>query len=331
MKYFIVTIALFLFIDISYSQEKNNVSIEQIEMSHGVQTSFTVLIPEANMDLVEKEWKKFLNNRPLGEILTKGGARTFENAYNSIANIFSKDKKQSNKTTLKVVKENDELIAINIVHDHISQEPFDIYGRFNIKENGIEVQNFYRYSDSTFIKKGETRDDLITSLTLYTRMFGIEAYRAVYDTYISEEKKILRKENATLKGLENKNKNIHKSVTKLEGAIDDYENEIEFKNEDLGKIKEKISETKGKMYKQPKKSIQYESLKELKKAYENEYKKNRSQIKKNKKKIKNSQNKIVKLNSDILGNEAEQEQQQAVIDAQEAVIDALIAKQDNIK
>ena len=331
MKYFIVTIALFLFIDISYSQEKINVSIEQIEMSHGVQTSFTVLIPEANMDLVEKEWKKFLNNRPLGEILTKGGARTFENAYNSIANIFSKDKKQSDITSLKVIKENDEFVAMNIVHDHVSQIPMDIYGKFNIKENGIEVQNFYRYTDSLFIAKDENNDDLITSLSLYTKMFGIEAYRAVYDNYIRDERKILKKELATLKGLENKNKNIHKNISKLESGIEDYQNEIEFKTENLGKIKKKISETKDKMYKLPKKSLEYESMNGLKKEYESEYKKTRGQIKKDKKKIKNNQNKIVKLNTEILNNEAEQKQQQAVIDAQEAVIDALIVKQENIK
>ena len=94
------------------------------------------------MELVEKEWKKFLNDRPLCEILKKGGARTFENAYNSIVNIFSKEKKQSDITSLKVIKENDEFVAMNIVHDHVSQIPMDIYGKFNIKENGIEVQNF---------------------------------------------------------------------------------------------------------------------------------------------------------------------------------------------
>ncbi len=331
MKYFIVAIAIFLIINISYSQEKIEVLIEPVEMSQGVQTSFTVLIPEANMELAEKEWKKFLNDRPLGEILTKGGARTFENAYNSIANIFSKDKKQSDLTSLKVIRENDEYVAINVVHDQVSQVPFDIYGKFNIKENGIEVHNFYRYSDSVFIAKEDHNEDLITSLTLYTKMFGIEAYKAVYYNYIKEEKKILRKENATLKGLENKNKNIHKNIAKLESNIDDFRSDIEFKTEDLGKIKKKISETKDKMYKIPKKSIEYESMNELKKGYEGEYKKTRGQIKKNKKKIKNSQNKIVKLNTNILTNEAEQEQQQEVIDAQEAVIDALIVKQENIK
>ena len=331
MKPIITAVIWVLFIGLCNSQEKIEVLIEPVEMSQGVQTSFTVLIPEASMELVEKEWKKFLNDRPLCEILKKGGARTFENAYNSIVNIFSKEKKQSDITSLKVIKENDEFVAMNIVHDHVSQIPMDIYGKFNIKENGIEVQNFYRYTDSLFIAKDENNDDLITSLSLYTKMFGIEAYRAVYDNYIRDERKILKKELATLKGLENKNKNIHKNISKLESGIEDYQNEIEFKTENLGKIKKKISETKDKMYKLPKKSLEYESMNGLKKEYESEYKKTRGQIKKDKKKIKNNQNKIVKLNTEILNNEAEQEQQQAVIDAQEAVIDALIAKQDNIK
>ena len=320
-----------LFIGSAYSQEIIEVSVEPKEMSQGIQTAFIVLIPEADMELVEKQWKKFLNERPIAEILGKGGARTFENAYNGIVNLFSKDKKASSKTSLKVIKENNELIATNVVHDHVSQEPLDIYAKLNLKEKGIEVENFYRYTDSIFIKPSESNKDLITSLTLYTKMFGVEAYRAVYDAYVSDEKKILRKEKSTLKGLENKNKNMNRNISKLESNIDDYRSDIEFKTEDLVKIKKKVSETKDKMYKLGKKSLQYESMNALKKEYESDYKKSRSQIKKNKKKIKNSQNKIVKINKDILVNEDEQVQQQIVSDKQEAVIEALLLKQENIK
>ena len=58
-----------------------------------------------------------------------------------------------------------------------------------LKKTVLKCKIFNRYTDSLFIAKDENNDDLITSLSLYTKMFGIEAYRAVYDNYIRDERK----------------------------------------------------------------------------------------------------------------------------------------------
>lgn len=331
IRYIVISLLFLFSIKTALAQEKVEVSTEQKEMSQGLQTAFSVFIPESEPKMVEKEWKKFINERSFFEFATKGTSQTFEKAFMEISNVFSKEKKTFAKNSLKVVKVGDELVVKNVIHEDLTNTDIDVFARITGTEKGVYLSSFLKYSDSIFINTTNITEDAQTSILNYIRVFGIETYRKVVGDQIEEEKTVLRKQEGELKDLERKNKSLHKSIGRDEANIDEYEYNITTLVSMLPRIEEKIQLNKKSLNQAEKKSLEYENYNLIKKDLKNERKKNLNKTKSFKKKIKRNQTDISKANSDIIVNEKDQEYQIEVIDKQEMRVLEFENKLANIK
>ncbi len=316
---------------IVFAQGLVEVTISPKEMSEGTQTAFTVFIPEAQPKLVESEWKRFINDKSFFDFATTGTAQTVEKAFIGISNIFSQEKKSFTKNALKVEKKGDELIVRNVIHEEVTQNHIDVYARISAAEEGAYLNSFFKYSDSIFIDQTNVPEDVLLSLKLYLREFGVEAYRKVVELQIADEKSILSKEENVLKKMERKNKGEHKSIDRKETNIDDYNYDIAMHQNEMDRLSLRTKMLKDSVSRVGKKSVQYDSLKESMKDLSKERKKTSKKIKGLKNKIKSNQRKISKSNSGINANIKEQELQQEVINSQENRIRDFETKLENIR
>jgi chromosome segregation ATPase len=314
-------------------QRKIEVFITEKDMSQGKQTAFVVLVPEAKIDLVEKEWKKYANDRSMIESITKGvPGRFIENTYKTIANTISTEKElEKNNQKLRVVKENDEFVIRNIVHQHLTQHLLDIYARITQLDSSTQVSAFYRYSDSIFINESNVDEEAIISLKNYMYQFGIEAYKSEVQNQIDTEEKVLNRMKTTLNNMESKNESLEKAITRAESEIENCESEIEMNYERLPEANNMVANVKKQMLGRSKDSPEFAELKLQLKEREKEKKEIMNDTQRLKTKIKQQEFRIKKANSEILTSQREQETQSSKIEAQKSVISGLEEKLLNIR
>lgn len=317
---------------ITEAQEKVEVKVAEKDMSEGIQTAFTVLIPESTAKLVTKEWKKFINERSIFEFATKGTTQTFEKAIMGISNMFSDDKKTYSKKSLKIEKgAGNELIAHNVVHEDISNLSLDVIAKISAVDSGVYVNSFFKYADSVFISQSNTSEDNMNTIKEYIRQFGIETYKVVVDNQIKEEEKKLKEQEDILKDSERANKQLDKSIGRYETEIDQYKYNIKLLERDLEGIEERLQMYKSSLRNTDKKSDEYFLVKESVKNVEKERKKNLKSLKSNKNKIKKNQSDITDAQNEIIANEKMQETQSEVIKMQELRVEEFKTKHSNIK
>lgn len=318
----LLTLCIFLSIAIlGIAQEKIQVSVEQKEMSQGTQTAFRVTIPETTPKLVEKEWKKYINERSLFEFATKGTSQSVEKAFMGVSNIFSKDKKSYSKHSLKVEKVGNELVVKNILNEEVINHRMDVIASISVVDEGVCLSSFFKYSDSTFISESNVNEDILSTLKNYIREFGIETYEDIVQEQVDVELALLKEQEGILVRLERENESLHKSIGSDDADIEEFQYNINSLVKDLERIEESISKIKVSLNEVERKSVEYDSIKEDLKFKEKERDKNLKKQKSYKNKIKRNQTNIQKENSDILENQKEQELQKEVISKQKLRVD----------
>lgn len=329
------TLLSLAFIALAYvsvlAQEKVEVDVSQKEMSEGTQTAFTVLIPESTQKIVKKEWSKFINERSVFEFATKGTSQTFEKAVLGISNIFSSDKKEYSKKSLKVEEQGNELVVHNVMHEDISSQQLDVIAQISSVESGVYLSSFFKYADSVFISESNVPEDTYNSIKEYVRQFGVETYKVVVEDQIKQEEKELKKQEGVLKDSQRDNKQLDKSIGRYEAEIDEYEYNIKALERDIVGIDERLDEHKTSLRNAKKKSAEYDLIKETLKGIEKEHKRNLRDQKSNKKKIKRNESDIKDAKNTIIGNEKMQDIQREVIAKQELRVKEFETKLENIK
>lgn len=321
---------LFLTSTIAFAQENVGVTVAPKEMSHGTQTAFTVFIPESVPKMVEKQWKNFINERSIFEFATKGTSQTVEKAFVGISNLFSKEKKQYTKTSLKVDKIGDELVVKNVIHEELTSNHIDVFARITGTKEGVFLSSFLQYSDSIFIDTTNISEDAQASIRNFIRQFGLETYRKVVEEQISNEQKELRKLEGVLKDFERKNKSLYNGIGRFEAEIDECYSNIGIIEMDLQRIEDRILLFKKSLHETDRNSLEYDSIKDSIKESEKDRKKNMRDVKKQKNKIRRFQTNIRDSNADIRGNEKEQEFQREKINKQEMRVSEFKNKLANI-
>ncbi|MBN2773296.1 MAG: hypothetical protein JXR31_03535 [Prolixibacteraceae bacterium] len=318
---------------ISLAQEKIEVTIEEKEMSQGVNTAFVTFVPESDLKEVENDWKKYANKRSILENITKGAAgRLVGNTYKSIATAVSPDTElEKNHNKLRMERENNELVVRNIIHKHVTQDMLDIYARLLPIDGGTQLNTFFQYSDSVFINETNVDEETLLSIKNYVYEFGVEAYQNVVSQQIKDAERELRRMNVVLDNLVSKNESLHKDIARMEADIDKCESDIKLNNKQVERVADSYNDVKKEMLDYEKKSVQYESLKELAKERKNEKKKIMNQNKRLKTRIKKLQVRIKNTMADIIDNEQEQRGQEALIASQEEVVKKLEEKYQNIE
>ncbi|MDO8928416.1 MAG: hypothetical protein Q7W54_05445 [Bacteroidota bacterium] len=305
------------------SQYKVEVETGEKSMSKGTQMAFTVMIPEAKTEEVEPLWKKYVNNRSVGERIS--------NLTTQVGNIFKSEENKASRDHLKVEKKGGELYVRSIEVNKISNFSMDVYARTTQLAEGCQFSAFFQYTDSAFINESNVDDDRILSLKSYIRDFGVEAYQSVVDKQIKEAKKEVSKQEGVLKDIESKTKKEEKSITRYESDIQKSNARIFEVENDIVRVNEIITLKKTSFSAMLKGTPEFDEAKKELKALEREKSGCFREIKSLKGKIKSKEMDIKSAKNTIEKNELYRIKQQLVIQEKEQLVGPLVKKKEGIQ
>lgn len=283
------------------AQEKIEVTTTQALMSKGPQTCYVVAIPQADLDIVQKNWIKKLQE----------GIK------------------------IKVKTVNQELVLNQVVKSEISNDTLNIYSLIIQREENRVIMNVFFETGGVFFGPKEDKKDLGSDKTdnnirNYLRAFAVDQYKLAVSNELEGEQKKLETLEDDLKKLVKEEESLGKDNSSLENDIDKTDREIqqieaniEVKNKAIVENNTSILSITGE---EDKKAAQ-EKQKELEKE-RNKLEKERSRAKDD---ISSFKSKIEKNNKNIEEGKKLQEDKKEEISKQTEVVKAVQAKLDGIK
>lgn len=305
------------------AQQKVEVGTELMNMSKGQQFAFTVIVPEAKTKDIEPTWKKYVNNRSIGE--------RFSNLTTQIGNLFKNKENQSGRDKLKVEKNGDEFYVRAIKETTLSKHPVDIYARITELTDGCKVSAFFQYTDSVFINEKNADQERIQNFKSYIRDFGVVAYQSVVDDHIDIAKKEVSREEGVLKDLESDSKKEAKAIARYETDIQEYKAEITTTENDITRLEENVVNKKVAFETLKKSTPEYDAAKKELKELSKEKSKYFGKIKSANSKIKSKEMDIKSAKEKIVQNDSAAKKQQDVIDGKQKIVDQLKEKKGAIQ
>lgn len=323
MKPFLL-FSVFLFLSLlAKPQQKIEVGTEEINMSKGHQLAFTVIVPEAKAKDIEPVWKKYVNNRSIGE--------RFSNITTQIGNLFRSKENQSNRDKLKVEKNGDEFYVRAIKESSLTQHPMDIYARITELSGGCKLSAFFQYTDSVFINETNADPERIENIKSYIRDFGVVAYQNVVEDQIDAAKKEVSNQESVLKDIESDSKKEAKSIASYQIDIQEYNTEINANENDIARLEENITGKKIAFESLTKGTPEYDIAKKELKELSKEKSKYFNKIKSFQKKIKSRESDINAAKGKITRNDIQLDKQQLILQDKQKIVDQLIAKKEAIQ
>lgn len=323
MKQFLLLTVFVSFSFFAFSQRKIEVEIGEKNMSKGPQMAISVFIPEAKMKDIETVWKKYINNRSLGERISNLAAQ--------VGNIFKSEENKVSLTKLGVEKIGDELYVRSIEQTDLTKHSMDVYSRTIETPEGCQFHTFFQLTDSVFINESNTDQGVIQNMKSYIREFGVVAYRSVVDDQIKEAKKEVSRQKDILKDIETDTKKAEKATGRNEVDIQEYQAGIVDLESDIRRLDENIGTKKRALSHLKKKSPDYDTAKDEIKELAKEKSKNFSKIKSFKSKIKSKQADIKSIQNKIVQNDLKSARQRTVIDEKEQIVEQLVQKKEAIQ
>lgn len=305
------------------SQYKVEVATGEKNMSKGPQMAFTVLIPEAKSKDIEPLWKKYVNNRSVGERIG--------NLATQVGNIFKSEEKKANRDHLKVESNGGEIYVRSIEVDKISKYSMDVYARLTELPEGCQLSAFFQFTDSIFINESNIDSERILSFKTYIHDFGVGAYKSVVDEQIQEAKREVSKQEGELKDIESKSKKKEKAITRYESDIQECNAGISETENDITRLNETIELKKVAFSTVTKDTPEYDAGKKELKELEKEKSKYFKQIKSLKGKIKSKELDIKSAKNQISDNDRDLKKQKSVIQGKEQIVDQLKSKKEGIE
>lgn len=323
MKPFLLFSAFFFLSLLAKPQQKIEVGSEEMNMSKGRQLAFTVVVPEAKAKDIEPVWKKYVNNRSIGE--------RFSNITTQIGNLFRSKENQSNRDKLKVEKNGDEFYVRAIKESSLTKHPMDVYARITELSDGCKLGAFFQYTDSVFINETNADQERIENIKSYIRDFGVAAYRNVVEDQIDAAKKEVSNQESALKDIESDSKKEAKSIARYQTDIQEYNTEINAVENDIARLEENITGKKIAFESMTKGTPEYDVAKKELKELSKEKSKYFNKIKSFQKKIKSREADINSAKGRITRNDIQLNKQQLVIQDKQKIVEQLIAKKEAIQ
>lgn len=307
----------------SGAQEKIVVNLEDKTMSQGLQMAATVIIPESKIKDVDPIWRKYINNRSLGERLG--------NLTTQVGNIFKNEENKVDRDKLKVDKKGDEWYVRAIDEPSITNHKLDVYARAADVPGGCQFNAFFQFTDSIFINKNNLEEERLLNLKTFIHEFAVEVYKSAVEDQIKEAKKVLSSEERVMKKIESGLVKEQKAISRYEVDIQEYETEIRAVEYDIVRTDTIMGRKKVELAMIKKGTPEYDvakgEMKELSKTKSKDF----GKIKSFKSKIKSKQGKIKSANSKIAQNEVKLTIQQKVIDEKQRIVEELELKKENIQ
>ena len=305
------------------SQYRVEVETGEKPMSKGSQMAITVMIPEAKTDDVEPVWKRYINNRSVGERIS--------NLATQVGNIFKTEENRASRDRLKVESKDGEMYVRSIEVNEISKYSMDVYARITQLAEGCQFSAFFQYTDSAFINESNVDAERLMSLKSYIRDFGVEAYQSVVEGQIKEAKKEVSQQEGVLKDIESKTKKEEKSITRYEVDIQECNASIFEVEGDIVRLNETIELKKTAFSSLVKGTPEYDEGKKGLKELEKEKSKYFREIKSLKGKIKSKEMDIKSAKNTIADYDVDLKRQQLVIQEKEKIVDQLTKKKEGIQ
>jgi DNA repair exonuclease SbcCD ATPase subunit len=285
----------------SMAQEKIEVTNTQALMSKGPQTCYVVTVPQADLDIIQKNWIKKLQ----------------EGVKNKVKTV------------------NQELVLGQVVKSEISTDTMNIYSLIIQREENRVIMNVFFEIGGVFFGPKEDKKDLVSDKTdnnikNYLRAFAVDQYKLAVSNELEGEQKKLETMEDDLKKLEKNEESMTKDISSLENEIDKTEREIkdievniDLKNKEILANNTSMLTITGEA---DKKAAQ-EKQKGLEKE-KNKLEKSRSNAKDD---ISSYKSKIEKNEKNIEDGKKLQEDKQEEITQQTEVVKAVQAKLEGIK
>lgn len=296
-----LTVLFMLFTGITaISQELIEVKNTQAQMSKGMQTCYTVVIPQADLKTVQQNWLKMLQ--------------------------------EDNK--VKVQEAGQELILAGVVKPEFTFDTINIYSFLIQKDSVISLFAFIEI-DSVFFAPKEDKTDLASdkidnSIKNYLRSFAVDQYRLAVTNKLKEEQKILESLEDDLKKLEKEEENLGKDNATRENDIEEKEREVTDTDKDIEIKRQEILTHNASML-----TVTGEVEKKAAKEKQKDLEKEKNQLEKDRSKAKDDissyKSDIEKNNKAIEDGNKAQEEKIAEIEAQKLVVEQVQVKLDGIK
>lgn len=289
-------IFFFLFPIFLIGQENIEVIQKSVKMSQGEQPAYIIEIPQADYDLVLKEWTK---------IIRKNTKSKFEEL------------------------EHEMIIRGTQIHE-ISKNPMTIYSAVINADSSIKVVAVFEI-DSIFFSFGEEKPDLQTEKTHhhiknFMYDFAVDQYKYAVEVELSDAEKLLKTKNKELAELEKQNESYQKDVKEneqniknSEDLISSYERDSERKLSEINSKKESIAGLSSDL------ELSSQAKDQLK-ALEKEKKNIGDKLEKEQKNIVKYQANIEELTRYIQDYSEKQVEKKAEIEKQEDIVNSVKAK-----
>lgn len=283
-----------------FAQDTIEVKNIQALMSKGNQPCYLVEIPQADLDFVQQNWIKKLQ---------EGGK-------------------------IKVKEEKSELVLAGVVKNELTKDTVNIYSLLIQKENKIALNVFVEIGSIFFAPK-EDKTDLANdktdnSIKNYVRSFAVDQYKLAVADELEGEQKVLETMQDDLEKLEKDEENMTEDNSSLENDIDKTEREVQDLEAKIDlKNQETLSHTASMQIITS--EVEMKTAKEKQKQLEKEQKqleKSRSNAKND---ISSYESKIEKNNKDIEDGKKLQEEKKEEITKQTEVVSQVQTKLDGIK
>jgi predicted nucleic acid-binding Zn-ribbon protein len=284
-----------------FSQEEIMVKNILAVMSKGTQNCYLVEIPQGDLDIIQMNWKKKLQ---------EGGK-------------------------LKVKEVNNELVFAGAVKTELTYDTVNIYTILIPKEDARIVMNVFVEINDVFFSPKDDKTDLASdkidnNIRNYLRSFAVDQYKLAVGHELQGHQEVLETLQNDLKKLIKDEENMTKENSSLENDIDKTEREISNidKNIDL-KNQEIISHSASV------ETLVMESDKKAAQAKQKDLEKEKNQLEKSRSKSKDDissyKSKIKKNEKAIEDGKTLQEQKTTEINKQTEVVAQVQARLDGIK
>lgn len=294
-------IIIFLFPVIISAQQKIEVTEDSASMSKGDHMGFSVNIPQADHEVVVKEWSKAIR-----------------------------------KNTKSKIEELGHEINITETHIHeVHHGSINLYSAIFKKDSSIKVIAFFEI-DSVFFTFDEENPTIKNEKTYhgikhFMRGFAVEQYQNAVQEELDNEEKILKDLNKEFDNLTKENENALKEIEEnqqkinnSEDAIYTYETDNERKLDEINAKKESMTSFGGDKELLDQAKSQLKNLEKDKKNIENKLEKEKKNI------VKYNAN-IDEANRLIMNNTETIEEIKVNIDEQEEVVKTVTTKLGGIE
>ena len=277
------------------AQKPVNVIEDSLKVSKSILPGLSVLIPEANYEVVLKDWIKVL---------------------------------QSN-TKSKASNQNGEISIFGARTKDIKEEPFNVYSKLLNHDSLIYLVAAFELTKDKYIER-ESTPEAFTRAKEFLKEFAVGEYTDVAKNQMDAEDKKLKDAEKELSSLENEHSKLQKSIESNKSDIISEKENIAIQKNEVDLVSSNINEQRSLLNGMDEGDAKKEKnafIKELEKRK----KKAQNSIDSSEKKIKKAETEIENATALIPENEMNQDKARQKVTSQEIIYQKFVEKYKKIK